>query len=319
MTAPPSISRTLQDVHDSAILNIRFNIKGTYAMTCCQDGSAKLINPHNAKIIKSYLGPHAKEINDVAIATDNSKFVTVGGDKMGYMWDVQTARIIRRFQGHDGRVNSCQLGGVDMHSGVTHDDALLFTASYDKTLKVWDARTPKAHRPIQTLADAKDAMTSIIVHKAEIISGSVDGQIRTYDIRMGEVKSDNLHHPITSMTMTSDFRFLLCSCLDNKIRLINRSTGKLINTYGGHLNSKYRIQSAFDGNDKMILSGSEDGRFCVWDVGTEKPEDILYDVKVPTKEGAKNNVVFVTRVNPNTPTQFVTGGSDGSMQVWETT
>ena len=44
--------------------------------------------------------------------------------------------------------------------------------------------------PIQVLEDAKDSITSIQIKNYEIITGSVDGKLRTYDLRAGQLSTD---------------------------------------------------------------------------------------------------------------------------------
>ena len=45
-------------------------------------------------------------------------------------------------------------------------------------------------QPIQTLDDARDAVQAIHIGKTYIVTGSVDGHVRTYDLRMGELRTD---------------------------------------------------------------------------------------------------------------------------------
>jgi WD40 repeat protein len=40
--------------------------------------------------IKSYSGVHGYSVLDVAIAKDNSKFASAGGDKSAFFWDIST-------------------------------------------------------------------------------------------------------------------------------------------------------------------------------------------------------------------------------------
>ena len=42
-------------------------------------------------------------------------------------------------------------------------------------------------RPLQTLSDFKDSVTRILVSMDQIICGSVDGVLRSYDVRMGKI------------------------------------------------------------------------------------------------------------------------------------
>lgn len=43
--------------------------------------------------IKTYVG-HGHEVNDVAIASDNSRIASCGGDKLVHYWDVSTGQVL---------------------------------------------------------------------------------------------------------------------------------------------------------------------------------------------------------------------------------
>jgi len=44
--------------------------------------------------------------------------------------------------------------------------------------------------PIQTLEDARDSVTTVCINPTEITTGSVDGHVRAYDLRKGQLRSD---------------------------------------------------------------------------------------------------------------------------------
>ena len=44
--------------------------------------------------------------------------------------------------------------------------------------------------PIQVLDDAKDAVQTLHVTPTSIMTGSVDGHVRVYDLRKGQLRSD---------------------------------------------------------------------------------------------------------------------------------
>lgn len=54
---------------------------------------------------------HGYEVLDLAVTDDNARFASVGGDKQVFLWDVATARTLRRWTGHLGRVNCVGFGG----------------------------------------------------------------------------------------------------------------------------------------------------------------------------------------------------------------
>ena len=84
----------------------------------------------------------------------------------------------------------------------------LFLGSFDTTVKLWDLRyiclleffaswtLPNSYEsapqgpPIQVLDEARDGVQTLHVGPTFIVSGSIDGHVRTYDLRMGELRSD---------------------------------------------------------------------------------------------------------------------------------
>lgn len=61
-------------------------------------------------LVQTY-SAHGYEVLDLAVASDNARFASVGGDKQVFLWDVATARTLRRWSGHFGRVNCVGFGG----------------------------------------------------------------------------------------------------------------------------------------------------------------------------------------------------------------
>ena len=61
--------------------------------------------------------------------------------------------------------------------------------SYDGSVRLWDAKS-QSTKSLMTLTEARDSVSTIAVVEHEIMSGSVDGRVRTYDIRMGMAYAD---------------------------------------------------------------------------------------------------------------------------------
>jgi len=227
-----------------------------------------------------------------------------------FLWDVASGKTIRRFLGHTHRVNATDFNA---------DASVVATASYDATVRLWDCKSQN-RTPIQTLDEAKDSVTSVQVKDYEIITGSVDGRLRTYDLRAGQLTADVvgriflLHlcfshlDPITSVWQSADSNCILVSTLDSHIRLFDKANGGLLQTFKGHRNTEYRIRSCLGAADKYVVSGSEDGRFMMWDLVTG---DVVSEV-----EGHEGKVVTCVSYH-STKRQAVTSGVDGSVTVWE--
>jgi len=69
------------------------------------------------------------------------------------------------------------------------ESSIIVSGSRDNSVMCWDGRS-KAQEAVQSLNDAKDSISSVRVSDHEILSGSFDGKIRTYDIRVGELCED---------------------------------------------------------------------------------------------------------------------------------
>jgi len=247
-------------------------------------------------IVNTYVG-HGYQVVDVAVSNDNSLIASCGGDKTPIIWEVESGRITRKFRGHEQKLNCLALN---------EDSSILITGSYDKTAKIWDLKS-RSFEPIQVLDDAQDSIDSVCISNYEIITGSIDGCVRTYDIRAGRLKLDVIERPISSVSLSHDQNILLVSTLDNTLRLIDKDDGTLYNEYTGHVNESYPLHSTFSNNESYIISGSENGNVYFWQ---------LEDAKLHhTIEKAHTKSVPGISYHPLSPF-LLTSSTDHSIKLW---
>jgi mitogen-activated protein kinase organizer 1 len=219
-----------------------------------------------------------------------------------------TAQCKRRYWGHTARIEyvACLGGGnssnntaVDSGGGVVGEE-IYASASYDSTVRLWDNRS-RSNDPLMILDDAQDAVTCVVQgsDEAQIVTSSVDGRIRTYDLRMARliteeiIRSDGCHPseegrcrvPITSFSISSctphssssngdSDSLLAASCLDGIIRIWNRGKSssssslkrRVYKLHSFHTSEKYKIGCTFTSDNKYIISGSECGGVAVYSV-----------------------------------------------------
>ena len=142
---------------------------------------------------------------------------------------------------------------------------MVFSGGYDATVRAWDCRSSSIDA-IQVLKDFKDSVTSLVVHEYDVIAASVDGSVRTFDVRTGEVVTDALGPPVTCVNLSSDAQCILVGLLESKIALLDRGSGELLAQYKGHANSQFKVESLLTHDDAYVVSGSEDGRVFFWDL-----------------------------------------------------
>lgn len=89
-----------------------------------------------------------------------------------------------------------------------------------------------SQKPIQVLKEATDAVTDIhFAHDDTFIyTASIDGHIRSYDLRNKRVIQDNVGGSVTSIDLSKDGLCVLANTLQDTIRLIDRDTGELLSS-----------------------------------------------------------------------------------------
>ncbi|KAL7812245.1 WD40-repeat-containing domain protein [Trichoderma gracile] len=280
---------------------------GNYILTGSADRSIRLYNPFpstsvpevrpgakpavpQGRLIQTYAA-HGYEVTCLAVAADNESFVSGGGDRAVFLWDVSRAVTTRRFGGsgaaqggHSARVNCVSFAG--------EGDSLVASGGFDTTVRLWDVRNASGFRPVQVLDEAKDSVTSLVVRGAEVIAGSVDGRVRSYDVRMGKCTTDVMGASVVSLDVTRDGKAMLVGSLDSKLRLMDRDTGTCLRAYSDPLwkSEELRVQSLLGGREKYVVAGDEmtgdaaaadgsgSGRIWAWDLLSGK---VVAKVTVP--------------------------------------
>ncbi|XP_317330.4 WD repeat domain-containing protein 83 [Anopheles gambiae] len=238
-----------------AVRAVRYNVDGSYCLSCGSDKKIKLWNPRTGLLLKTY-GGHADEVMDAAGSCESSYIVSASLDKSVIYWDVSTGLPVRRLRGHAGGVTCIRFN---------EESSIAVSGSKDNTVACWDIRTRKLDA-VQTMREAKDCITALVVSEHKIISSSLDGSIRQYDIRAGELVCDTIGVPITYLVQTRDGQCLLAACSDGTIRLIDNDSGELLAEYKGHRVDDYTIECGIIAADTKIISGSAEGAAIVWDL-----------------------------------------------------
>lgn len=145
----------------------------------------------------------------------------------------------------------------------------IFIGAKDNLVMCWDIRTRKLE-PIQTMNEAKDCITRIIVNEFEILVSSLDGCIRRYDLRKGEVTCDDFGEPVVYMAQTKDTKCTLVACSDNVLRLLDNDNADTLATYRGHRADDFQVECGILSNDSQIVCGSSNGQAVIWDLVDEK-------------------------------------------------
>ncbi|XP_014813503.1 PREDICTED: WD repeat domain-containing protein 83 [Calidris pugnax] len=181
---------------------------------------------------------------------------------------------------------------------------IIVSGSIDSTVRCWDCRSRRPD-PVQVLDEAKDGVSSVKVSDHEILSGSVDGRVRRYDLRAGQLFSDYIGSPITSVCFSKDGQCALAASLDSTLRLLDKETGELLGEYTGHRSTSYRLDCVLSEQDTHVGSASEDGHVYFWD---------LVEGSLALSLAVGRSVVQSLSFHPTLP--CLLAATQGQLQLW---
>jgi mitogen-activated protein kinase organizer 1 len=281
-----------------ALLVARFNCDGNYVLSAGKDKAVHLWNPraHKIEAIKVYEKQHGYEIRDLCVSNDSKTFVSCGGDRDLFQWDVLTGEMTRRLKGHTQAVNAV---------AFNKNDSVVASASMDRSVKMFDLRS-RSSRPIQSLQVGKDGMTGLTIQDTQILCCSSDGTVHTFDVRTGDHIVDSTGTPMTHVAASHDGQCVVVNSMDSTIKLLDRQNGKLLNEYKGHTHSEYTVRCCFSHDDAFVCTGSEDHCAYVYDLVRGDVVDVLR---------GHEGVVGMVDSHP-TKHELLTASADGTAVVW---
>ncbi|MEH1847983.1 MAG: caspase family protein [Nostoc sp.] len=185
------------------------------------------------------------------------------------------------------------------------DGKTIASASYDKSVKLWDASTGKE---ITTLKGDTEAVSSVAFSPdgKTIASASWDKTVKLWDAATGKQITILKGHSdaVNSVAFSPDGKTIASASDDNTVKLWDAATGKSITTLKGH--SKAVNSVAFSPDSKTIASASADNTVKLWNAATGK--------QISTLKGhskAVNSVAF----SPDSKT-IASASADNTVKLW---
>lgn len=257
---------------------------------------------------------------------DGTRLIVPGAD-----WSLEVRRLdgpSRVLRGHRTVVS---------HIEFSRDSRLVFTSSFDGTLRRWDLDTGamtiliEGSVPVKGFAVARDGRIAVQVGDAgKLITpeGKVSDLgattcvayaefermrdrllMRRCDLSLVMLDGDRLidlptgGHHVSRVASSADGKRLAGAMADRTVRLWDAETGKVLRVLRGH--SDLVMDVEFSPNGTLLASASYDKTVRVWDLVTERQRVL------------RGHQLSVNRVAWRGDSHLVTSSRDGTIRVWD--
>ncbi|MGB3267583.1 MAG: NACHT domain-containing protein [Microcoleus sp.] len=213
------------------------------------------VNFAEANLANSVFAKSFGAVFAVAFSRDGKLFATGDSGCAIGLWQVSDCQQIVFCKGHTDWIRSLTF---------SPDGTTLASASFDKTVKLWDIRTGECLKTLQ--GHGRVNSVSISPDGKTLASGSHDKTVTLWDIHTGECLKTFQGHTDTvrSVEISSDGRIVASGSSDKTIKLWDIRSGECLKTLRGHTNKVLSV--AISPDNITLVSGSSDQTIRLWDI-----------------------------------------------------
>ncbi|KAH8118127.1 WD40 repeat-like protein [Phellopilus nigrolimitatus] len=271
------------------ITGLTFDDRGDFVVTAAEDETFRLYSCKSGKHIKTL---HSKKYGvDLPRFTHKNTAIvyasTKEDDTIRYH-SLHDNKYLQYFKGHKARVITLEVSPIN--------DGFM-SGSVDRTVRLWDLRTPNCrgllHLPSSPLVayDSSGLVFAVAINNFS--------RILLYD--MNNFDKEPIY--MTSLSFSSNGKYLLVGTSGNAHYILDAFEGHLLAKLEGHVGlERTRLEANLSLNpakgisgeevswtpdSKFVVGGSLDGKICIWDVQnlpvyTDEPIDLSRAPKILT-------------------------------------
>lgn len=252
----------------TALTGVGFSLDSQFIAAADRSGSVDLwqIQPdetvkqlHHLEASTNRFGTSdTNSIHQLVFSPDNQELLGVSKDRVIHLWNVQSGKLLKRFQGHEATIEQVQF---------SPDGQRIVTASEDRTARIWQVSSGK----LLTVLTHHDGVTSAYFSPDGqlVVTASRDGTARVMDATTGTLRVVLTGHrgPVLDAKFSSDGRMIVTAGEDGTARLWDAQTGteqSLLRPLDMEETPRPVKQAFFSPDDRLVATLDEQGRLRLW-------------------------------------------------------
>lgn len=295
--------------HEGWVTSAAFSPDGALVLTGSDDQTARLWEGNTGAAL-GVLRLHDGIINWTSFSPDGRQVLTASQDATAALWNTETAAagsVLAPYPQGDAGGAPPQAPMKAMNfAEFSPDGSRIVTASFDKTARIWDART---NTVLRVLTGHTDTVWSARFSPdgKRIVTSSDDHTARVWDADSGAELLPPLQHParVDYAAFSPDGRKIITAADDNIARIWDAATGKQLVDLRGH--EHWVTSAVFSPDGKRVVTASYDNTARVWDA--ESGKQLL---TLSGHTGRLNGAAF----SPDGK-RIVTAAWDDTARVWD--
>ncbi len=226
------------DKHTAAVEAMTFVPSGKVLLSASLDGSVRAFDMARYHNFRTFFAPRPAQFGCVAVDA-SGELVAAGGKDIFeiYLWSMKTGHALEKIDGHEGPVSSLAFS-------PSPSSSLLASASWDKTLRLWDAIPSGGSRSesFNLLSDA--TAVAFRPDGNEVAVATLNGQITFFDCRT------------TAQT----------GCIEGRSDLGSGRADSDLVTAKQSLKAKGFLALCYTADGSCVLAGGQSKHLCIYHV-----------------------------------------------------
>lgn len=205
---------------------------------------------------------HTDWVNAVKIDLPSRTLFSASDDMTVKLWDLDTHRCIRTYEGHVGQVQQVlplprefEIDEDDFIAQANNDFSDTASLASDTTPSIPSHQHPTTSSPDSESSTFFPSEPSRAAPPSYMLTGSLDGTIRLWHVPSGRCVHRFFGHVEGIWSIAADSLRLVSGAEDKTIKIWDPRTGKHERTLTGHMGPVTCVGLS----DERVVSGSEDG------------------------------------------------------------